>query len=222
MNFLEWLETYQQVFPFAREEEPLDIKKIRRFKNQDNYIKAMMKGGKKTEKAAEKLISSPIGRGYIGEEEIVSIHPNALRIPKYIFQNGVTRPERYIAFVHVRTKMPVNPNSEKYNKSRYRLLAFWQGDQPTFTEKDVMTSFNAPIGGLSHIGGFIDTVWVDPEFRGQRTGMPNLYKSLREFARNIGYPSLEPGDDLTSKSYRASQAKHDWKRAFNSEENQSI
>jgi len=234
MNFKKWLsnktedvfrhtaaskkirkEAYQQVFPFASEEEPPDVKRIQRFKNQDNYVRAMSKGGRNTEKASRALISLPVSSGYTGQEEILSIHPSALTIPEHTFLNGTVRPKKYIAFVHVRTVEPANPNNPKYNKPRYRLLAFWQGSKPSFTKEDLVHA--SPIGGLAHIGGYIDTVWVDDDFKGsesnKKANIPNLYKALRKFAKNIGYPSLEPGDELTSKSYRAAQAKYDWKRA---------
>jgi len=215
LSFRTWLETYQQVFPFASEEDPPDLKRIRRFKNRDNYVRAMTRGARNTEDAARVLISKPISSPWVGKEEVLDIHPNVLTIPEYTFPNGRVREAVSIAFVHVRTVEPANPNQPKYNKPRYRLLAFYQGRNPTFTKNDALNGM--PIGGLAHIGGYIDTVWVDDDFKGtennKAANIPSLYKVLREFAKKIGYPSLEPGDDLTSKSYRAAQAKYDWGRA---------
>jgi hypothetical protein len=181
----------------------------------DNYIKAMQKGGRKTEIAAKELISPYANSGFIGGggEKVLEIVPNALTIPSFTFPNGTVRPERYIAFVHLATNKSINPNSEKYNRPRHRILAYWQGADQTFTKEQVLDSMNRPIGGISFVGSYIDVVWIDPEFRGSKAHMPNLYKALREFAKRRGAVSLEPNDDLTSKSFRAAQAKYDWKRA---------
>ena len=40
----------------------------------------------------------------------------------------------------------------------------------------------------------------------------SLYRKLREFASRRGIVGLAPGDDLTSKSYRAAQARYDYRR----------
>ena len=151
---------------------------------------------------------------FVGEEEIVEMVPNAFTIPSFTFPNGQIRPEWHVAFVVVRGTKPANPNNPKYNKRRYRILAFWQGRDTSFSKKD-LDQYAKPIGGLSGLGGYLDTVWVDKEWRGNRPDkqIPSLYKALREFAKKIGFPSLEPGDDLTSTSFRAAQAKYDWKRA---------
>lgn len=214
LSFKEWLETYQQTFPFMQEEDPPDAKKINRFKTQQSYVKSAARGGRQTEVAAEKLISAPVSSWFVGQEEIVEIVPNALTIPSFTYPNGTVRPEWHIAFVVVRGTKPANPNQPKYNKRRYRVLAFWQGRESNFSKED-LDQYTKPLGGLAAIGGYIDTVWVDPEWRGNRPDIqiPSVYAALREFAKKIGLPSLEPGDELTSTSFRTAQAKYDWKRA---------
>lgn len=209
MRFKKWLENYQQVFPFASEEDAPDLKKIKRFKSMDNYVKAMSKGGRNTEDAAEKLIRFPANSPLVGGEDIIEFVPNAFIIPASTFSNGKIKPQRSISFVHLKSKEVANPNDEKYNRHRHRILAYWNPDG-SFSKEDVLDYFNRPVGGLSFIGSYIDTVWVDPEFRSTQ---PSLYKALREFARLRGIVSIDPSDQLTSKSFRASQAKYDWKRA---------
>lgn len=218
MDFRSFLEAdlYQKMFPFMTEEDPPNIKKMRRYKNMDNYVRAMSKGGKDTEVAAEKLISAPADHWFAGgPEELLEIVPGAFVIPSYTFPGGRTRPEWKIAFVHLKTKDPVNPNNPEYNRPRHRILAYWQGRKDRFTKENVFDGFTRPIGGLSFVGSYIDTVWIDPEYRGSHPDVkiPSLYKALREFAKRRGAVSLKPEDDLTSKSYRAAQAKYDWKRA---------
>lgn len=209
MSFAKWLiETglYQKVLPFMSQEDPPNLKKISRYKTPEDYIKATTRGSRKTEVMAQKLIAAPVGSWFVGGENIIEIAPDAFTIPGKTFPNGQVRPPFKIAFVVTQSKEHVNPLNPKYDKYRYRILAFWQGTKPTFTKKDV--EFATPLGGLSYIGGYIDTVWVNTDMRGN-----GLYKALREFATRRGTPGLEPGDTLTSKSYRAAQAKYDWKRA---------
>ncbi len=219
MDFKNWLENnYQKLFPFATEEDPPDFKKINRFKSLDNYLKASSSGGRKTEIAAEKLISLPANSPMIGGggERILELVPSALVIPSHQFPSGQIRPERHVAFVHLTTKEPINPNQEKYNKPRHRILAYWQGDNNSrFTKERVFDPYEYPIGGVSFVGSYLDTVWIAPDFRGSHPeiGIPSLYKALREFAKKRGIVSLEPDDDLTSKSFRLAQAKYDWNRA---------
>lgn len=217
MLFKLWLisetDYYQKVFPYMQEEEPPDVNKIKRYKSMDNYVKAMQKGGRQTEVAAEKLISSPASGYFIGNEELIELIPDAVSIPPKEFPNGTLRPEFRIAIAHLKTVQPIQSYSEKYNnKHRYRILAYWQGKVgSTFTKENVFEDYRSPIGGLSYIGGYIDTVWVDPSHRGNYD--ISLYKELREFAKRRGIISLAPDDDLTSKSFRAAQAKYDWNRA---------
>lgn len=215
MNFQKWLtENYQRAFPFATEEDPPDLKRISRFKSRDNYINAMSKGGKKTESAAKELISAPIG--LFVPEEIIGITPNAFVIPAATMPSGYQRSEHHIAFVHVQNIEPSESVDPKYQgKRRHRLLAYWQKG-PTFTKSEALEKYNRPVGGVSIIGSYIDTVWVDEEFRSPKpeAQMPSLYKALMMRAKNMGYPGLAPDDDLTSKSFRAAQAKHDWNRGW--------
>lgn len=220
MRFRDWInevDNYQKLFPFATEEDPPDVKKINRYKNMDNYVQAMSKGGRQTEIAAEKLISSPANNWFIGGggEELIELVPNALIIPSFTFPGGRVRPQWGIAFAHFKTKEAMNPNQPKYNKPRHRILAFFQGKNPNFTKEQALDPHSKPVGGVSFIGSYIDTVWVDPEYRGSHpeVNIPSLYKALRQFATRRGAASLEPSDDLTSKSFRAAQARYDWKRA---------
>lgn len=211
MGFKQWLETFQPAFPLFQQDDDPDFKKINRYKNKENYVNAMSKGGKQTELAAKTLINKPANLSFNGEEKIIQIHPNAFKLEAFR-----EFPERYIAFVHLATVKNVNPMQKEYDKPRHRILAFWQGQRTDYTAKDVLDEFNYPVGGISFIGGYIDTVWVDAEFRNYK---PSLYKALREFARKLGIVGLKPGDDLTSKSFRASQAKYDWDRAKNAKIN---
>ena len=109
-------------------------------------------------------------------------------------------------------------------------------------KEEVMDPYANPIGGLVGFGDQITHVWVDDEYRGDLSyvNMPNLYKELLKFAKSRGIVGMAPEDatcskcgetvrvenepkkcpkcggiaqPLTSKSFRASQAKYDWKRA---------
>jgi hypothetical protein len=217
MEFRQWLEADYypglKLFPFMTEEDPPNFRSIRRYKNMEDYVKAKSRGGRHTENAAKALISAPFNGKFVGKpEEVLEIIPNAIKIPAHTFPNGTRRPERSIAFVHVATTAPMNPNIPKYNKRRHRVLAFWQGGEETYTKDNL--EYDRPVGGISFIGDYIDTVWVDPEFKGNpEVEIPSLYKALREFCKQRGVMGLEPGDDLTSKSFRIAQAKYDWKRA---------
>lgn len=213
MNFKTWLESdeYQSVFPFLREEPPADpgIKD----KPKQDYVKAASKGGRKTEVAAEKIVSSPVGSWIVGEEELLELVNSATAIPaKNIppsekYPNGLSRPEFSIAFAHVKGKEPL-PNG----KSRFRILAFWEG-QGRLGKSEIMGGKVNPLGGIVYIGGHITDVWVAPDMRGTNSEGFSLYRKLREFAARRGIVGVAPGDDLTSKSYRASQARYDHRRA---------
>ena len=212
INFKAWLESdeYQSVFPFLREEPPADpsIKD----KSKPDYIKSASKGGRKTEVAAEKIVSARVGSWFIGEEELLELVNSAATLPaKNIppskkYPSGLSRPEFSIAFEHLKGKEPL-PNG----KSRFRILAFWEG-QRRLGKNEVMKGSLEPIGGLVYIGGHITDAWVDPDMRGTNDEGFSLYRKLREFASRRGIVGLAPGDDLTSKSYRAAQARYDYRR----------
>ena len=126
---------------------------------------------------------------------------------------------------------------------QFRILAFFQGRKNIFTEKDVMDPYANPIGGLVGFGDQITHVWVEDEYRGnlRHVSVPNLYKELIKFAKERGIVGMASEDascpncgetvrvhnepkkcpkcgklaqPLTSKSFRAAQAKYDWKRAM--------
>lgn len=237
-SFKLWLaEDYQRVFPFMMEDDPPNLKKMQRYKDKESYIKAMSRGGRDTEGAAEKIIREPIGGWF--KEEILEIKPKAVVIPAFTFPNGVVRPERYLAFVYIQSTKPINPEKPEYNKKRYRILAYYQGAKENFTKDDI--EYGSIVGGLMGFGGYITHVWVDKEYRGDSSkfGIPNLYKLLLQFARQRGIVGLAPekatcpncgetvglhyepkkcpncntlAQPLTSKSFRAAQARYDWKR----------
>jgi hypothetical protein len=200
MNFREYLESdlYQSVFPFMREEPTADKEILSKFKNKEDYVKFMGRGGKKTEVAAEKMVMARISSWVVGEEEILEIVNSAT----FITTKDPNRPRFNLSFVHVKSK-ELLPN----NKSRFRILAFWQGDKDL--DKSDLLHLD-PLGGIIYIGGYITNVYVKPEFRGTDRFGFSLYKELRKFASRRGIMSVAPGDDLTSKSYRMAQAKHDF------------
>lgn len=238
MKFKAWLETYQKAMPFLQQDDPLDqdqLKKIQRYKSKENYVKAMQRGGRKTELSAEKMISQPIGSWFVGDERIVNYKPNAIIIPERKLKDGHVLPKIGIAMVHLETEEPINSTNPQFaNKHRYRILAFWQGPKiDGWTPKDIQFGVQ-PLGGASGFGGYLDTFWVAPDMSKE---IP-LYKEIRKFAAEIGYPALNPKDrpgarqkalnnlkpgedadmaasdtELTSKSFRGAQAKYDWDRA---------
>ena len=211
MEFIQWLienDVYQKLFPWATEENPVDIKKISRFKSIDNYIKNQQKGSRQTDVAAEKLILSYPNSNY---EQIVQIVPNYIVIPPKQMGSQI-RPQWYISFVHLKTINNVNPNDSYYDRPRHRILAYFTGKKQGFTKDQVFDYFHQPIGGVSYIGNDIDVVWVASQWRGTQDNI-SIYKELRNFAKKRGAVDLKPNDDLTSKYFRAAQAKYDWKRA---------
>lgn len=204
-TFLEYIkeaDVYQSVLPFMREEPPVDVNKIKKYKSKDEYVKAASKSGKQTEIAAEKIVSTPISSWIVGEEELLELVNKATSIPK---NDNPPRPEFSIAFVHVKSKEKL-PN----NKSRFRILAFWEGENKILNKNEI-ESLN-PIGGIVYIGEYITDVWVRNDFRGTDKNGFSLYKELRKFASRRGIMGLAPGDDLTSKSFRAAQAKYDYSK----------
>jgi hypothetical protein len=112
-----------------------------------------------------------------------------------------------IAFAHVKSKESL-PNG----KSRFRILAFWEG-QGRLGKSEAMNGNLIPLGGIVYIGGYITDVWVAPDMRGTNSEGFSLYRKLREFAARRGIVGVAPGDELTSKSYRAAQARYDYRRA---------
>lgn len=91
-----------------------------------------------------------------------------------------------ITFIHVASK------KLEYGEKKERILAFKDRDK-------------SPIGGLVIKNGHITDVWTHPDYKSF------LYKELRKYATLKGYPDVSP-EELTSKSFRAAQAKHDWSR----------
>ena len=246
MRFRLWLEARQLLFPFKTEDDPPNLDKIKRYKSQDNYIKAMSKGGRQTERSAEELVSQAPGgvmaSWFGGGFELEDLVPGAVTIPAHTFPNGRTRPEWKIAIALLRSKNVVNPDSKEGNRRQFRILAFFQSSRLTFTKSEVMDPHARPIGGIMGFGDQYTHVWVDEEYRGKsgEAGIPNLYKALLNFAREHGIVGLAPetatcpecgegvplqgepkpcpkcgtmAQPLTSKSFRAAQAKYDWKRA---------
>ena len=155
MNFKEYLENdeYQDVFPFMREEPPVNIDK-KKYPTPEDYVKAKSRGGKNTEIAAQHNVSAPISSWTVGEEEILEIVNKATYIPA---QNN--RPEFDIAFVHTKSKEPLPTG-----KSRFRILAYWQQNNKPISKEELPNLH--PIGGINYIGGYITDVWVNDSFRG--------------------------------------------------------
>ena len=210
MNFKQWLESQQLLFPFKTEDDPPNLDKIKRYKSLDNYVAAMSKGGRKTEVSAKEVVK---------------------------------RPRWNIAIACFRSKNIINPQSKEGNHKQFRILAFFQGRKNTFTKEEAMDPYANVIGGIVGFGDQITHVWVDDEYRGNlsHANIPNLYKELLRFARERGIVGMAPEDatcpkcgetvrvnnepakcpkcgtlaqPLTSKSFRAAQAKYDWKRAM--------
>jgi hypothetical protein len=231
MDFKEWLETTgpeqhpynnfqrQGWFPFIHQanDERIDPKKVLKYKSPATYAKAAQKGGRQTEIATEKIVSQRINAPLLPfSEEVVRIIPNAVIVPGYElppsekYPKGIKREAARIAFV-------VTKGDDSYTSRRLnRVLAFYQGYKPSFGQEDIQ--YADPIGGLIVSNGHITHAWVHEEHRANPNnigpwGNYKLYRSLREFAASIGYFDLEPGDELTSKSYRASDAKYQYRRA---------
>ena len=247
MNFKQWLESQQLLFPFKTEDDPPNLDKIKRYKSLDNYVAAMSKGGRKTEVSAKEVVSISPGsaraKWFGGGFEVEEIVPNAVIIPEHIFPNGQKRPRWNIAIACFRSKNIINPQSKEVNHKQFRILAFFQGRKNTFTKEEAMDPYANVIGGIVGFGDQITHVWVDDEYRGNlnHVNVPNLYKELLRFAKERGIVGMAPEDatcpecgetvrvynepakcpkcgtlaqPLTSKSFRAAQAKYDWKRAM--------
>jgi len=209
MNFLQWYlengpDSKQQLFPWMSEEEPLNYKRMGRYKGPENYIKAQVKGARNTETVAKQIVSAPPNNFMSGPEEVERIYHSEVVVPPGQFSNGQIRPEKHIAFVLLR----------KTDASNQRLIAVWQGDAKNrITKEGVLNHDYLIIGGILFNGPYLTHAWVDPNYKAPGV---SLYKELREFARKyFGVIGLEPGDTLTSKSFRTSQAKYDWNKFQN-------
>jgi hypothetical protein len=245
MDFKQWLETKQLLFPFKTDDDPPNISKINKYKSLDNYVKSMSKGGRKTEISAKQVVSQPPGsamaKWFGGGFELEELVPNAVVIPSFTFPNGYKRPQWNLAIAILKSKNVINPQNKEGNYKQFRILAFFQGQKSTFTKSEVMDPYANPVGGLVGFGDQITHVWVDDEYRGNlsHVNVPNLYKELLKFAKERGIVGMasenaccskcgetvqihnEPKkcpkcgtvvQPLTSKSFRAAQAKYDWKR----------
>ena len=217
MNFAQWYlengpDSKQQLFPWASEEEPLDYKRMARYKSPENYIKIQVKGARQTEKAAQAVISAPPNSFMSGPEEVERIFHSEVVIPPKQFPNGQIRPERHIAFVLLNKTDPmVNGNK--------RLIAVYQGEPKNrVTREDVLNNIYDVLGGIVFKGAYLTHAWINPHYKGPDI---NLYKAIRDFARKYyGVIGAEPGDELTSKSYRTSQAKYNWNKFQKWKQNQ--
>lgn len=209
MNFAQWYfengpDPKQQLFPWMSQEEPLDWKQMTRYKSPENYIKAQVKGARKTEGAAKEVVAAPPNGWLSGPEQVENIYNSEFVMPARQLPSGQMWPEKHVAFVVLNKTDPlVNGNK--------RLLALYQGDPNHKVNKaDVIENLYNIIGGIVFKGPYLTHAWVDPSWKAPGV---NLYKSLRDFARQYyGVVGVEPGDELTSKSYRTAQAKYDWKR----------
>lgn len=209
MTFKIWLENdYQQLFPFMTDEDPLtsyDKRKIKQFDNKEDYVKASAKGGRQTERAAEMVANSFVNGSHLGEEEVQEIYRNEIIIPAKQFSN-ITKPERYIALVHLKT---IKPNIA--GKYTHRLLALYQGQKDApITKQSILDNEHIFVGSIVFQDGYITHTWISPEYR----GLPsvNLYGKMREFLRKYYGVHRDPKNKLTSASSRASEAKHKWNR----------
>lgn len=193
-------EEKQQLFPWMSQDEPLD-KNIGRYKSFDNYLRAKTRGGRKTEDAAKQVVSASPNNWVSGKEEVEKIFNSEIVIPPSQFSNGQIRSEKHIAFVLLRKLDP-------FANGSHRLLAFWQGDRTPLTKQGILSDLHPVIGGIVFRGEYLTHAWVSPDYKSL-----DLYRRLREFARKyLGVIGVAPADELTSKSYRAAQAKYDWKR----------
>lgn len=230
MKFKEWLETWQPALPFMQEEDPPP--KIRH-RTMDNYVRDMTRGSRDTERAAQMVVSAPLGSAMAPQnEKIVNIIPKAATI-KLPNERGV----RYVALVLLETEEPQDSPLKEYQKKVYRLLAYYQKGE-NFNKSEIQ--FARPIGGLQGMGGYYTHIWVDPEYRGKQEGVPNIFKLIMSYAKKMGIHGLMPetkacekcdvqvhvgsrptkcpncghlAQPLTSKSLRTAQAKYDWKRS---------
>jgi hypothetical protein len=209
LNFTEWFlengpDPKQLLFPWMSQEDPINVKKMSRYKSLEDYIKSQTRGSRKTEKAAETVVAAPPNSWKSGAEEIENIWHSEIVIPPVPFSTGQMRPEYHIAFVLLKKNDPFVAGNQ-------RLVAVWQGGaNDRITRKDLLDGTHPIIAGIVFKGPHITHVWADPNYK---TAQTNVYKELMTFARKyLGVIGPEPGDKLTSRSFRTAQAKYDWKR----------
>ena len=208
--FKQWLLENQHLFPFLSTEDPLsqdEIKKIKRFKSKESYVKNAQRGGRDTQQAAKVVAMASVNSFYLGSEKIDNIYNKALIIPSKAFSNGIMRPQRYVAFVHTTT---IKPNIA--NVFTHRLIAYYQMDN-NITEQDIMENYLTMMGSIVYQGNYITHAYIDPEYR--NLGF-NLYAKMREFLLKHYGVTTNPGDDLTSKEFRGAEAKHKWNKYYQS------
>lgn len=191
----------QQLFPWMTEEDPVNVRSMKRHTSYDSYLKSKLRGARDTERAATAVTSATPNGFMSGTEVLQNLYPCEVVIPPKAFSNGVMRPEYYIGFVHLhKTDALVNGMD--------RLLAVWQGTDKKLNAQEIMAGNSLVIGGIVFRGPYLTHTWVDPQYKDY-----GLYKLLREFARKyFGVVGTAPDDKLKSRSYLTAQAKYDWKR----------
>jgi hypothetical protein len=173
MNFAQWYlengpDPKQLLFPWATEEDPLDYKRMARYKNLDNYIKAQTKGGRQTEKAAQTVVSAPPNSWMSGGEDVERIFHSEVVIPPKQFANGQIRPERHIAFVLLNKTDPLVHGNK-------RLIAVWQGEPNNrITKNDVLSHMYDVLGGIVFRGSYLTHTWIDPNYKGPDINFQNF------------------------------------------------
>lgn len=189
-SFIRFIENLQPLIPFFSQEDPIDPKNFSRFKNKESYIRSKIKGSKKTEDIAERFALAPVNSSMLSKENVLNIWNNVIKFKDF-----------NLCFVQTITEIPVYKNYY-----RYRLLAFYQENNEMVNKSNVEDLL--PIAGLSYIRGYITHVAVEKSFRKM-----NIYAEMMKFARiYLGIHGIEPGDDLTSRSFRKAQASYDYER----------
>ena len=204
---------YQKLFPYLSDEEPLsdkDLKKLSQYKNKEDYVKAMSRGGRQTQKAAQAVAMAFVGGFYLGSEEVVKIYDHAIEIPEKKFIT-IIRPKRYVALVHLRTTEP-----NMIGNYTNRLIAIWQGAEGTpITKESILDNDYPMLGSIVFQNNYITHAYVDPQYKSI-----NLYGQMRDFLRKYyGIVGTHPEDNLKSKHYLASDAKHKWNKFIQQKQN---
>lgn len=208
--FKQWLLENQYLFPFLSTEDPLtqdEIKKIKRFKSKETYVKNAQKGGRDTKQAAKSVAMANINGFFLGPEKIDDIYNKVLTIPSKQFSNGIIRSQRYVAFVHTTTTKP-----NIAGIFTHRLIAYYQMDND-INQKEIMENYLTMMGSVVYQGNYITHAYIDPEYR--NLGF-NLYAKMREFLLKYYGVTTNPNDDLTSKEFRGAEAKHKWNKYYQS------